>query len=183
MYEYIQISKINDFIFCPYSVYLHGIYENFDAGVCHESPQTKGKIKHQCIDKGTYSTSAHIFQGISVFSEKFGIIGKIDIYDSLKKNLVERKNKIKQIYDGQKYQLYAQKICLEEMGFQVEKMIIHSLEDNKNYPIEFGRLEINNFLEILKEMRNFDLRDWDMKSISKNKCEKCIYKVLCDFKC
>ena len=30
--EYISISTLNDFIFCPYSIYLHNVYENTDKG-------------------------------------------------------------------------------------------------------------------------------------------------------
>ena len=34
-----------------------------------------------------------------------------------------------------KYQLYAQYFCLREMGYEVEKLKLYSLDDNKVYEI------------------------------------------------
>ncbi|MBU3964935.1 type V CRISPR-associated protein Cas4 [Patescibacteria group bacterium] len=95
MENYIQISKINDFIFCPKSIYFHGIYENFSEKTYHQSPQVKGKIKHESVDKQKYSTAKKYLQGLEVYSEKYNLFGKIDIYDQENKILIERKNKIK----------------------------------------------------------------------------------------
>ena len=46
----ISISTLNDFIFCPYSIYLHNVYMDTDEGLYHAIPQTRGKIAHQSID-------------------------------------------------------------------------------------------------------------------------------------
>lgn len=48
--DYIAISTLNDFIFCPYSIYLHNVYMDMDEGLYHATPQTRGKIAHQSID-------------------------------------------------------------------------------------------------------------------------------------
>ena len=48
--DYIAISTLNDFIFCPYSIYLHNVYMDTDEGLYHATPQTRGKIAHQSID-------------------------------------------------------------------------------------------------------------------------------------
>ncbi|MFH1551545.1 MAG: type V CRISPR-associated protein Cas4 [bacterium] len=179
MESYIQISKINDFIFCPYSLYYHSIYENFSAKIYHGSPQTKGKIKHENIDEGRYSTAKKFLQGIDVYSEKYGLCGKIDVYDKESKSLIERKNKVVKIYDGYKYQLYAQYFCLKEMGYAVEKMFIHSLSDNKRYEIELpAGEELEKFENTIEQMRDFNIEK--VKIIkNENKCENCIYNQLC----
>jgi len=46
---YIPISTLNDFIFCPYSIYLHNVYENTDESLYHAIPQTEknGAIRLQ----------------------------------------------------------------------------------------------------------------------------------------
>ena len=54
--DYIQISKINDFLFCPKSIYFHGIYESFDERNYHEVAQSRGKIRHEIIEGGGYSS-------------------------------------------------------------------------------------------------------------------------------
>ncbi|MFH1030792.1 MAG: type V CRISPR-associated protein Cas4 [bacterium] len=179
MEDYIQISKINDFIFCPYSLYYHSIYENFSQKVYHESPQTKGKIKHECIDKGKYSTAKKFLQGMDVYSEKYGVCGKIDIYDKEEQSLIERKNKVVKIYDGYKYQLYAQYFCLLEMGYEIKKMFIHSLSDNKRYKIDLPTgEELEKFEKIISDMRSFKIEK-DKIEKNGNKCAMCIYRQLC----
>ena len=50
MDDYIQISTLNDFIFCPYSIYLHNIYMDADESLYHATPQTKGRIAHEKVD-------------------------------------------------------------------------------------------------------------------------------------
>lgn len=43
MDDYISISMLNDFVFCPYSIYLHNVYMDTDEGLYHAKPQTIGK--------------------------------------------------------------------------------------------------------------------------------------------
>lgn len=179
MEPYIQISKINDFIFCPKSIYFHGLYENFSEKTYHQSPQVKGKIKHESVDQGKYSTAKKYLQGLEIYSEKYNLAGKIDIYDQENKTLTERKNKIKTIYDGYKYQLYAQYFCLKEMGFEVEKLYFYSMSDNKKYEIDLPSAEETaEFEGILDKIRNFDMLKNNF-SPNPAKCAQCIYKELC----
>lgn len=176
-YDHIQISKINDFIFCPHSLYFHSVYEDFDKRHYKAQPQIAGTIAHKTIDEKKFSSRKNILQSVEVFSEKYGIIGKIDIYDKDKKELIERKRTIKKIYDGYLFQLYAQKLCLEEMGHEVKKMILYSLTDNKTYPVVLSPQKIEEFNKTLKDMRNFDLTD--NKCANLDKCRNCIYRELC----
>lgn len=69
---------------------------------------------------------------IDVYSEKYGVIGKIDMYDENKKLLVERKKHVNKIYDGYVFQLYAQYFAMLEMGYTISSLEIRSLDDNKN---------------------------------------------------
>lgn len=55
--DYISISTLNDFIFCPYSIYLHNVYMDTDEGLFHAAPQTRGKIAHESVDNKTASTN------------------------------------------------------------------------------------------------------------------------------
>ena len=75
-------------------------------------------------------------QSLDVYCEKYRLLGKIDIYDGKKKILRERKRQIKQVYDGYIFQLYGQYFSLIEMGYEVDKMELYSMIDNKKYPIE-----------------------------------------------
>ncbi|MCC7197235.1 type V CRISPR-associated protein Cas4 [Candidatus Peregrinibacteria bacterium] len=179
MEDYIQISKLNDFIFCPKSLYFHSLFESFDQKTYHDTPQTVGKISHEIIDKGQYSSLKKYLQGLEIFSDKYSLCGKIDIYDKDEGILIERKYKVKKIYQGYIYQLYAQMFCLQEMGYRVNKLFIHSLSDNKRYPIDLPTVdEIKIFEDFIHEVRSFDI----LKShyfAPPAKCAMCIYKPLC----
>lgn len=180
MEPYIQISKINDFIFCPKSLYLHSIYDCFTFKIYHRSAQIKGKIKHENIDTQKYSTAKKYLQGLEIYSEKYTLAGKIDVYDKEKKILIERKNKIKKIYDGYRYQLYAQYFCMIEMGYEVENLFLHSLSDNKRYEVGLPNdQEVGEFEKVIKQIKNFDLTK-DSFDRNPAKCAQCVYRELCD---
>lgn len=48
-----------------------------------------------------------MLQGVSVYCEKYNLVGKIDVFDEKTGILTERKKKIKTVYDGYIYQIYA----------------------------------------------------------------------------
>ncbi|RGM42837.1 type V CRISPR-associated protein Cas4 [Phocaeicola plebeius] len=69
MDDYIAISLLNDFIFCPYSIYLHNVYMESDESQYHAAPQTMGRIAHKTVDekkttngKGDYSLNRKQFK-------------------------------------------------------------------------------------------------------------------------
>lgn len=169
MESYIQISKINDFLYSPKSIYLHSVYESFDQKVYHELPQQIGKIKHERIDQKQYSTSKNIIESKTVFSSKYNLLGKIDIYDGNKKALIERKTRVKQIHLGYIYQLYAQMFAMVEMGYEVKKLYIHSLEDNKRYEINLpSESELLHFEHTVNQIHNYTLDELSAPDFKSN---------------
>jgi len=178
MEEYIQISKLNDFVFCPYSLYLHSIYDQFSQKIYHSVFQTRGKLAHSSIDSKKYTTSKKLLQGIGIYSEKLGLAGKIDLFDLESGYLIERKYKVKKIFDGYRFQLYAQMYCLQEMGYAVKKLYIHSLSDNSRYEVKMpDKTEEHKFKLLVKEIKEYIPGRNIIKS--KNKCDNCIYRNLC----
>ena len=108
MEDLIIISNLNDFIFCPASIYFHKLYGSQDNLLYQSSAQINGTKAHETIDEKTYSTRKSAMMSLDVYSEKYGLCGKIDLYESDKKRLIERKKHVRQIYDGYIFQLYAQ---------------------------------------------------------------------------
>lgn len=106
MEDYISISALNDFIFCPYSIYLHNVYMETDEGLYQASPQTKGKLAHEPVDSKTSSNRNDDIFALPVFSEQLGLMGKIDVYKRKEKKLIERKYQLKQIFQGQIFSFY-----------------------------------------------------------------------------
>ncbi len=180
MESYITITTLNDFVFCPKSIYFHKLYGRYNNRLYKQNPQIIGTIKHESIDEKKYSSLKRYIQALEVYSEKYNLCGKIDIYDQEKKELIERKNKIIKIYDGYRYQLYAQYFCLLEMGYEVQKLFFHSLSDNKRYEIDLPtQKEIREFEEIIEQIKSFDVTKSGFVQ-NPEKCKKCIYRELCD---
>jgi CRISPR-associated exonuclease Cas4 len=179
MPDYIPISTLNDFIFCPYSIYLHNVYIGGDEELVQATPQTQGKTAHSAIDEKTYSSRKDEITSLSVYSNELGIIGKIDLYKGREKLLIERKYQLNTIYQGQIYQLWAQYFCMTEMGYAIEKLAFYAISTNKMFPVELPTDEDK------KELQDFILRfkTFDPTqpiSVSINKCTHCIYCNLCD---
>ena len=182
MESYIKITQLNDFIFCPRSLYFHELYGNTATEYYHSTDQRNGTAAHATITNKQYSTKKSVLQGIDVYSEKYRLQGKIDLFDIEKGLLTERKKKIKVIYDGYLFQLYAQYFCLIEMGYTVNKLRFYSMDDNKVYNIlkpEENQVMFKKFEKTLEDIYTFDLNA-DFHT-NPNKCARCVYKELCDY--
>lgn len=181
MEEIILISYLNDFIFCPISIYFHKLYGAIDKSLYQTVSQVSRINAHKTIDKQIYSDKKNILQGVNVFCSEFNIMGKIDIFNVETGVLTERKNKIVKIYDGYIFQVYAQYYALSEMGYNVKKIKLYSFKDNKNYNIELpsNDLEMDyKFRKLINDIRNFNLEDFKAHNVEK--CRNCIYEPSCD---
>ncbi len=177
----IAITTLNDFIFCPASIYFHGLFGDSEKITYQSEYQLNGTAAHKAVDSGGYSSYKNILQGLAVYSAEYGLYGKIDIYNTRTNVLTERKKKIVKIYDGYVFQLYAQYFALKEMGFAVKKIELYSMDDNKKYPIEHPESSAemyNKFLAVLRNIREFDLSAFVQDNTQK--CMKCIYRTMCD---
>ena len=119
--------------------------------------------------------------GQSVYCEKYGLLGKIDVFDEKHGVLTERKKKISVIYDGYVFQMYAQCFALREMGYTVNSLNLYSLDDNKRYPLKLPENDkdmLVKFEAAITGLRTFDLSNY--KQTNESKCRACIYEPLCD---
>jgi CRISPR-associated exonuclease Cas4 len=179
MEENIPISWLNDFTFCPRSIFWHNLYGNFTDSTYKQIPQIKGLQAHKSIDQKNYSTSKDLIFSLEIYSEELNIIGKIDLLNLKTGELVERKRTIKKIYDGYLLQVWAQYFCLIEMNYKINKIFLHSLTDNKRYKINIPtNTEKYKIKKIINQMKNFSLEKKFSQDIKK--CNNCIYSELCD---
>ena len=177
----ILISNLNDFIFCPVSIYFHSL-DAEDVMLTQSEDQLNGSKAHEKVDSAEYSLKKTILQAVSVYCEKYGLIGKIDVFDCDKHILTERKKKITTIYDGYVFQLYAQYFALIEMGYMVDQIKLYSMDDNKSYDIALPENDsemLKKFEKLMGDMKSFSFDTFTQKNVSK--CEKCIYEQLCSF--
>ena len=159
MSDYIPLSTLNDFIFCPYSIYLHSVYMESDEDLYKATPQIKGAIAHNGVDEKKSSTRRSDIMSLPVYCDELGISGKIDVYKQDKHLLIERKNNLKRIFRGQIYQLWGQYFCLKEMGYEVEQLAFYEIST--------------------KQFKRYNPASTTIQ-INPNKCTHCIYCNLCD---
>lgn len=181
MDDAILITQLNDFLFCPISIYFHNLYGVQDRMCIQRKEQINGTHIHEAVDEKRYSTSKDILMGMDVYCEQYRIIGKIDLFDISKGLLRERKKRIKNIYDGYLMQVYAQCFALREMGYSVKKIELYSMDDNKTYKVELPENNLrvmNEMVDVIDRMRNFEPEKY--KPVSVEKCNNCIYEPLCD---
>jgi CRISPR-associated protein Cas4 len=178
METYLPISYLNDFVFCPYSIYLHQIFDAGEDDTYSASPQQKGRTAHITIDKPVKKLKG--IRGIYVISDKLRLYGKIDIYYPDKKRLVEFKRKISTIYRGYYYQIWAQYFCMEEMGYQVKELAFYTKRNNLRIPVPLPqKAEFNELFNHVRKIAQFSPEDYQIE-INPNKCKHCIYSALCD---
>ena len=92
-----------------------------------------------------------------------------DVYDQLK-----------QIFQGQIYQLWAQMLCLREMGYEVESLSFYEISTNKTIPVTMPtEPDILRFSTFIERFRAFDPAKTPF-SINPNKCRHCVYCNFCD---
>lgn len=178
---YLKISYLNDFIFCPLSIYYHQLYGSLSERLYYGASQLDGKAVHEAIDEKRYSTHRKNLQSIDVFSNEYKLCGKIDLFDTEKGLLTERKKHISTIYDGYVFQLYAQCICMREMGYDVKSLRFYSSDDNKVYPVPLPEDDVEmfeRFKRTNREMQSFSMDSFVPEN--ELKCQTCIYNDFCD---
>ncbi len=181
MEQPISVSTLNDFIFCPASIYFHQMYEDLTTSLFQTKFQLEGTAAHEPVDAGRYSTRKNILQGLSVFCEQYNLLGKIDVFDTTAGFLIERKKKITTVYDGYVFQLYGQCFSLREMGYTVQRIRLHSLDDNRNFDIplpENDAVMLAKFESTIKQINQFDMSNFMPTNAAK--CRNCIYSPFCD---
>lgn len=181
MEEPIPATCLNDFVFCPASIYFHRFYDGMDNMAFQRKDQINGTVAHHAIDNNRYSTSRDVITSLESYSEKFNLICKIDSFNARTGTLVERKKRVKQIYDGYIFQMYAQYFCMIENGYNVEKLQIYSMDDNKTYKIRLPNDDpemFAKFKNVIEQIMYFDLESFVQTNAEK--CRHCIYEPACD---
>jgi len=80
MENYIKLSTLNDFIFCPKSIYYHNLYYSYEKKLYQEETQIAWSIAHESIDNKTYSTSS--FEPQFTWADSILILPFTKVYSS-----------------------------------------------------------------------------------------------------
>lgn len=182
METYMPITYLNDFVFCPYSIYLHQVFDNSKEEVYSAKPQQMGKAAHADIDhfdETEKDSAPGMLKGIYVISDRLGVYGKIDTLYVNEKRLVESKYEIKTIYKGYYYQVWCHYFALKEMGYEIDKIQFYSIKDSTIIEVEIPTE--TDFEELRTHIRKIAWFDFDSEIyVNPEKCKRCIYASLCD---
>lgn len=182
MEEPIAASVLNDFVFCPASIFFHRMYMEMDRRSFQSTFQINGSDAHSAVDENRYSTRKNVLTSLPAYSEKYGIICKVDIFFRDEGRLVERKKKINKVYEGQVFQLYAQCFALREMGYTVRKLELYSMDDNKKIPVALPEDDaemLKKFELTICQIVKFDIKKFVPENAEK--CRSCIYEPACSY--
>ena len=172
----IPISNLNDFLFCPYSIYLHGIYQGAEEQAVKATVQNEGTRAHK--EKEKTAEGAKLVS-LPVLSEKLGVFGIIDKYDPASGILTEYKNHLDRVFEGQIIQLQCQALCLSEMGYHVTELRLFDIFKGTAVDIGFPNgKDRRRITELIEEYRG-----WSPEreiQVNPAKCRKCIYCALCE---
>lgn len=175
---YISFSQLNDFIYSPMSLYLHECYKAYNTNLYNDTPQALGIQAHEAIDQHKYKKRDWI-TSMWLCSATLRLYGKTDLYNQKSGELVERKRLIKYIYEGYKMQVWAQYYCLQEMGYKVNSIYLHSLVDNTRYDLGIPtKKDLESLKELISRMQNYQPQFEELID-PRNKSLISIYKHLC----
>lgn len=165
---------------------IHGMYEDMPKSVYQSDSQILGTYSHNenKIDFKFKKNNIDIDNTITeecYYSSTYNVLAIIDCYNINSKILIEKKRKIKDIYKGYIFQLYAQYYSLKDNGIEVDKLCLYSILDDEHYYIplpEKNKQLKREFEVVLYEMRHFQLEKFYQGNYEK--CKNCIYSNLCD---
>lgn len=176
----IPISLIGNYLYCPYSIYLHNVYMETDDSVYKAEHLYKGSVVHRAVDEKRMDNRKEVLQAFPVFSERMGLVGKIDVFNVKTGELVERKTKVDRIYPRHIYQLWAQLFCLREMGYDVTKLSLYDYTANKKHDVKIPTVkDEEDFVSFIKAMRDYNPSE-DVVDVHEQKCRYCIFTNMCD---
>ncbi len=177
---YLSFTQINDFMFCPRSLLFHDfLRSNVTPENFRETPQIQGLASHAAIDSSIYSTRRDVLQGSMVYSTRYNLLGKIDTFCTTTGLLRERKHSITALYDGFRYQLYAQYFALTEMGYVVRNMELYSSKDNRRYQLAIPNETAIAEFELVLAKINAYIPENDTSPPDLVKCRHCNYRNVC----
>ena len=70
MDDLIRITMLNDYMFCPASIYFHNLYGGRETLTYQGKAQLDGKKAHEMIDNQSYLNERKMLTGIDVYSEE-----------------------------------------------------------------------------------------------------------------
>jgi len=182
--DYIQLSAIQHYVFCPRQCALIHVY-----GIWQENLFTaKGKILHEKVDSGEDESRGDkiITRSLNIYSRYLGLSGRCDVVEITEKNNqikpypVEYKSGKPKNNISDMAQLCAQALCLEEMmGVPVPDAAIFYGRPRRRELIEINNNLRDQTREIILHIHSMIQNRIVPEAKYGKKCDTCSLNNIC----
>jgi CRISPR-associated exonuclease Cas4 len=186
--EFIQISALQHYVFCPRQCALIHVEDAW-----HENVFTvRGDILHEKVDTDTYETRGTLktVRGLRIHSSRLGIVGRCDVVEFLNPTEngqtgmsvrpVEFKSGQPKEDLSDKVQLCAQALCLEEMmNTQVKSGAFFYGKIRRRVQLELDNELRKQTEEVIAAVRDIVTRKYVPVAEYAEKCRHCSLEEIC----
>jgi CRISPR-associated exonuclease Cas4 len=180
MTDFIPISALSEYDYCPRNCYLF-----FVLGERGENPYTvEGKLLHERVNEPTRTKRGVTVQSrrAYVFSARYGISGFADVIEEKEGDIypIEYKRGKRGIWRNDRIQLCAQAICLEDMlGIEIAEAYIFYVSSGRRMKVELDSQLRQDTIETMQKIRKLFTSEVIPKPVFSNRCNGCSLKPLC----
>lgn len=183
--EFIQISALQHYVFCPRQCALIHV-EN----IWHDNVWTvRGEILHEKVDSDTYETRGNVrtVRGLRIHSPKLGIVGRADVVEFHRLKNGEEQAVPVEFKAGKskedisdKVQLCAQALCLEYMlGMSVPRGFFFYGRPRRRESVDIDEQLRSQTIEIIHAVRNMIKSEQIPAAKYMKKCASCSIENYC----
>lgn len=185
--SYLPLSYIAEYEYCPRSSYY--LITNAPRLRDENDFIQDGRVQHKEVDEGYQISkkSKKILSSVKIFSEKYGISGKVDIVEFHgDKSIIPVEIKRGKCRESSMHnvQIALSAICLQEIfpGYKISFGAIFFKEDRQKITINLDEnllKKAQNLALHLKQKNQSSLNPKDFKPLKDHRCQGCCFKQLC----
>ncbi len=180
--EYIPISSLNQYSYCPKSAWYQFVAGEF----CESADMVEGALLHERSDSAERSLLGGIIQTRTVwlYSDRYGLIGLADMVEEQKQKVwpVEYKKGRPGEWKNHQIQLCAQALCLEEMrqlSRPIRRGYLYYAASRQRKTVTFTRSLRGHTRQTIKAMRTLLETRKRPENRYSRKCPRCSLYEIC----
>lgn len=180
----LSIFTISEYAYCPRSCfyYLHHFYSKHTIN--NDFIQDGAGLHAKKLDFAQkWEKSEKLMANINLYSEKYGLVGKIDLIGKSANELypIECKRGKVRNYPNLKLQLILEAICIEEMfQLQIKKGYLYFFSSNRRERINISVKDKNDAKKLILTIKNNLNNITFFNKVNSNLCYSCSYNFYCN---
>lgn len=174
MLDYISIASLNQYNYCP-----HRWWRMTCAGDFLDNEYTiEGTSLHDRVHNLSEEIDTDIYQVRAIYlkSEKYQLIGKADLIESISGNIypVEYKRGKKGEWDNDEIQVCAQALCLEEMtGKSIETGYLYYAQSHRRQEVPLNKTLREMTIDTIQAIQSLLEKNTRPQPVYSPRCKGC----------